>query len=126
MAGINGFGANFNKNSQVGRLGQGGQTQKKAQTQKKELTELKLNTNQVDGFVKSKEAKPAEEPQFAKKKDGDGNGGKKDKKSFGDYLNKHLDKFGGGEGLNNQANPEATAAGVVIVAFCDWAIHGFQ
>lgn len=125
MAGINGFGANYNKGINVGGLNQSGNA-KNTQQAKNELTELKLNTNQLDGFVKSNNA----EVQEAKKEDDKpkegGDGAKKGKKSYGDYLNKHLNKFGGGEGLNLQADTEATAAGCVIVAFLDWAVHGFQ
>lgn len=46
--------------------------------------------------------------------------------SFGRYIDKHTKLSGGPERI--QANPacEAQCAGIVIVAFFDWAFHGFD
>ena len=121
MAGIN---ANFNRGINFGGLNQAG-VAKNEQQAKNEKEFLIQKDEPLDSFVKTNN-----ELQEAKKEDdkpqkSDG-GNKKDKKSFGDYLNKHLNKCGGAENLTRHNDPEATAAGAFIVAFFDWAIHGFQ
>lgn len=49
---------------------------------------------------------------------------------YGAYLQKHVSKFdrayNDGTGITSQKDPEATAAGCVIVAFFDWMFHGFK
>ena len=80
MAGINGFG-NVNKGVNFGGLNQAGNA-KNAQQAKNE-TELKLNTNQVDGFVKSNNAEQTREEDKPKiNEGGDGAKGKGNGKSF--------------------------------------------
>lgn len=92
MAGINGFGANYNKGINVGGLNQSGNA-KNTQQAKNELTELKLNTNQVDGFVKSNNAEQTREedkPKFDE--GGDGAKGKGNGKSFWENFNNRRNK----------------------------------
>ena len=135
MAGINEFGANNfgNYGNNINKVGQKAQNLKQQGVANNQAETLNFKkTEAADGFFKSTTTQKAEQKESAdndkdqkelKKKD---KSGKKRKKSYGDYLNKHLDKLGGGENLTMHNSPEAAAAGAVIVAFFDWAIHGFQ
>ena len=88
MAGINRFGANYNRDVNGANFGQAGNAKKTQQAQN-ELTELKLNTNQLDGFVKSNSTEQTREEDLPKFDDG-GDAGK-----IGDWLKKVWDGIRG-------------------------------
>ena len=99
MAGINGFGANFNRGINVGGLNQAGNA-KNTQQAKNELSELKLNTNQVDGFVRTNN-----EVQEAKKDDKPKEGGDGAKKGFWERFREKMDQLKEDAAMLNQDGP---------------------
>ena len=121
MAGIHGFG-NVNKGVNFGGLNQAGNA-KNAQQAKNE-TELKLNTNQVDGFVKSNNAEQTREED--KPKINEGGDGKK--KGWKEKLSEFSRRYGEALKRNNatfELDDFVTAFGQAIGSY-GWNEDPFQ